>query len=220
MLKLENVYKIYNKGHVCALNDVNLVVKQGEYLAVVGASGSGKTTLMNLLGCLDVPTRGVCRIDGQDTRDLTGDQLAQLRNREIGFIFQNFQLVERMTALENVVLPLVFRGVPRQEREEIARQALERVGLGHRMGNYPSEMSGGQQQRTAIARAVAGRPPVILADEPTGNLDPASAQGVLQILDSLAREGRTIVLITHDREVARRAGRRIRMEQGRLEEEL
>lgn len=220
MLKLENVYKIYNKGQVCALNDVNLAVKQGEYLAVVGASGSGKTTLMNLLGCLDVPTRGVCRIDGQDTRDLTGDQLARLRNREIGFIFQNFQLVERMTALENVALPLVFRGVPRQEREEIARQALERVGLGHRMGNYPSEMSGGQQQRTAIARAVAGRPPVILADEPTGNLDPASAQGVLEILDGLAREGRTIVLITHDREVAQRAGRRIRMEQGRLEEEL
>ena len=220
MLKLENVCKIYRKGRVWALQNVNLTVSQGEYLAVVGESGSGKTTLMNLLGCLDVPTQGICRVHGQNTAELSGDALARLRNQEIGFVFQNFQLVERMTALENVALPLLFRGIDRQEREEVARQALEQVGLGHRMGNFPSEMSGGQQQRTAIARAIAGKPPVILADEPTGNLDPASAKSVLQILDSLAEDGRTIVLITHDREVAKRAQRRVRMTAGRIEEEL
>ena len=220
MLKLENVCKIYEKGRVWALQNVNLTVSQGEYLAVVGESGSGKTTLMNLLGCLDVPTQGICRVHGQNTAELSVDALARLRNQEIGFVFQNFQLVERMTALENVALPLLFRGIDRQEREEVARQALEQVGLGHRMGNFPSEMSGGQQQRTAIARAIAGKPPVILADEPTGNLDPASAKSVLQILDGLAQDGRTIVLITHDREVAKRAHRRVRMTNGRIEEEL
>lgn len=219
LLKLENAYKIYDKGRVCALNGVNLTVSRGEYLAVVGESGSGKTTLMNLLGCLDVPTKGICRIDGQDTSRMTSDGLARLRNEKIGFIFQNFQLIQRMTALENVALPLMFRGVDRQQREEIARLALERVGLGHRLENYPSEMSGGQQQRTAIARAVAGRPPVILADEPTGNLDPASAQAVLKLMDGLAREGRTIVLITHDQKVADRAHRRIRITGGKIEED-
>lgn len=220
MLKLENAYKIYKKGHVCALNGVNLTVEDGEYMAVVGESGSGKTTLMNILGCLDVPTRGICRIHDQDTHTLTVDQMAELRNREIGFVFQSFHLVERMTALENVELPLIFRGMPRIEREEIARGALKRVGLESRMYNYPSEMSGGQQQRTAIARAVAGKPPVILADEPTGNLDRVSADGVLELIDGLAEEGRTIVLITHDTRVAKRAKRQIRIEDGNIKEWL
>ena len=218
MIVVENLSKTYQKHGqtVHALEAVNLHVPKGEFLAVTGPSGSGKTTLMNILGCLDRPTDGTYLLDGAAVSDLTGSSAADIRNQKIGFVFQSFNLISSMSALENVELPLLLRGVPRKERRKTAREALSRVGLRERADHRPAELSGGQQQRVAIARVLAADPPLILADEPTGNLDAATGREILSILDGLHREGRTIVMITHDPAVAAAAPRTLRMENGRL----
>ena len=218
MIVLENLSKTYEKHGqtVHALETVNLHVPKGEFLAVTGPSGSGKTTLMNILGCLDRPTNGTYLLNGQPVSDLTGSSAADIRNQKIGFVFQSFNLISSMSALENVELPLLLRGVSRKERRKIAREALSRVGLGQRADHRPAELSGGQQQRVAIARVLAADPPLILADEPTGNLDAVTGRGILSILDGLHREGRTIVMITHDPAVAAAAPRTLRMANGRF----
>ena len=218
MIVVENLSKTYQKHGqtVHALEAVNLHVPKGEFLAVTGPSGSGKTTLMNILGCLDRPTDGTYLLDGAAVSDLTGSSAADIRNQKIGFVFQSFNLISSMSALENVELPLLLRGVPRKQRRKTAREALSRVGLRERADHRPSELSGGQQQRVAIARVLAADPPLILADEPTGNLDAATGREILSILDGLHREGRTIVMITHDPAVAAAAPRTLRMENGRL----
>lgn len=211
--------KIYNPGEneVRALDQVSLTINKGEFVAIIGQSGSGKSTLMNMIGCLDVPTSGSYILNGADVSHLTDDNLSDIRNKEIGFIFQGFNLIANLTAKENVELPLIYRGVGKKERNELSVTALEKVGLGHRMNHRPSEMSGGQQQRVAIARAIAQAPPVILADEPTGNLDSASSKEILEILKQLHAEGRTVILITHDNEIADQAKRVIRIKDGKIE---
>ena len=186
-------------------------------MAIIGHSGSGKSTLMNMLGCLDVPTSGSYFLHGKDVSRMSDDELSDVRNREIGFIFQGFNLIANLTALENVELPLIYRGVGKKERRELAEAALEKGGLGQRMSHKPSEMSGGQQQRVAIARAIAQAPPVILADEPTGNLDSGSTKEIMSILKQLHREGRTVILITHDNDIAAQARRVIRIKDGKIE---
>ena len=186
-------------------------------MTIIGHSGSGKSTLMNMLGCLDVPTSGSYFLHGKDVSRMSDDELSDVRNREIGFIFQGFNLIANLTALENVELPLIYRGVGKKERRELAEAALEKVGLGQRMSHKPSEMSGGQQQRVAIARAIAQAPPVILADEPTGNLDSGSTKEIMSILKQLHREGRTVILITHDNDIAAQARRVIRIKDGKIE---
>ena len=218
MISLQNVVKTYEKhGHtVCALNDVTLHVPAGDFLAITGPSGSGKTTLMNVLGCLDRPTSGTYLLDGTMVESLGGTAAAQIRNRKIGFVFQNFNLIGSMSALENVELPLVLRGERRRIRREKALAALAQVGLADRAGHRPSELSGGQQQRVAIARVLAATPPLILADEPTGNLDSRAAEDILSILSSLHQLGQTIVMITHDSRIAAAAPCRMRMEGGQL----
>ena len=218
MIKLEQIEKTYEKHGqaVHALEDVNLHLPKGGFLAVTGPSGSGKTTLMNILGCLDRPDSGIYRLDGQTVDRLDGAQAADLRNRKIGCIFQSFNLIGSMTALENVELPLVLRGVGRKNRRQTALEALERVGLSQRAMHRPSELSGGQQQRVAIARVLAQNPPLILADEPTGNLDGASSREILSILRQLNGEGQTILMITHDDSIAAAAPAQMRMEAGRL----
>ena len=219
LVEIRDVCKVYNPGEneVWALDHVNVSIDEGEFVAIIGQSGSGKSTLMNMLGCLDVPTSGLYRLHGQDVSELDDDELSDIRNREIGFIFQGFNLIPNLTALENVELPLIYRGVGKSKRKELSRTALEKVGLGHRMGHKPSEMSGGQQQRVAIARAIAQAPPVILADEPTGNLDSHSTQEIMGILKELHREGSTVILITHDNEIAAQAKRVIKIRDGRIE---
>ena len=218
MVQLEQICKRYGKGSCCvdALREVSLRVDAGEFVSIIGPSGSGKTTLMNILGCLDRPTSGRYFLAGQPVERLQGWEADRKRARQIGFIFQSFQLIPTMTALENVELPLIYRGVPRKERMELSERALEKVGLAGRMTHKPSEMSGGQQQRVAIARAIAQAPPVILADEPTGNLDSNSTQEIMEILKGLHREGRTVILITHDNEIAARAKRNIRIMDGKV----
>lgn len=218
LIEIRNMCKIYNPGEneVRALDHVDLQIDRHEFVAIIGQSGSGKSTLMNMLGCLDVPTSGTYYLNGQDVSHLTDDELSDIRNREIGFIFQGFNLIPNMTALENVELPLIYRGVPKKEREELSRTALKKVGLEKRMDHKPSEMSGGQQQRVAIARAIAQAPPVILADEPTGNLDSGSTKEIMGILKELHKEGRTVILITHDNEIAARAKRIIRIMDGKI----
>ena len=218
LIEIRNMCKIYNSGEneVRALDHVDLQIDRHEFVAIIGQSGSGKSTLMNMLGCLDVPTSGTYYLNGQDVSHLTDDELSDIRNREIGFIFQGFNLIANMTALENVELPLIYRGVPKKEREELSRTALKKVGLEKRMDHKPSEMSGGQQQRVAIARAIAQAPPVILADEPTGNLDSGSTKEIMGILKELHKEGRTVILITHDNEIAARAKRIIRIMDGKI----
>ena len=218
MIQLEHICKTYEKrgAAVRALEDVNLRVEKGAFLAVTGPSGSGKTTLMNILGCLDRPDSGLYRLDGQTVEHLENAQAALLRNRKIGFVFQSFNLIGAMSALENVELPLVLRGVGRKQRRDIAREALDRVGLAQRWAHRPCELSGGQQQRVAIARVLAQDPPLILADEPTGNLDGASSQDILSVLRTLNGGGQTIVMITHDDSIAASAPIRMRMEAGRL----
>ncbi len=218
LIEIRNMCKIYNPGEneVRALDHVDLQINRHEFVAIIGQSGSGKSTLMNMLGCLDVPTSGTYYLNGQDVSHLTDDELSDIRNREIGFIFQGFNLIANMTALENVELPLIYRGVPKKEREELSRTALKKVGLEKRMDHKPSEMSGGQQQRVAIARAIAQAPPVILADEPTGNLDSGSTKEIMGILKELHKEGRTVILITHDNEIAARAKRIIRIMDGKI----
>ena len=203
---------------VVALRGVSLRVQPEEYIAVVGPSGSGKSTLMHLLGCLDKPSSGVLRIGGSDITELAPNDLAELRNRTIGFVFQSFQLLPRTSATDNVALPLVYRGVRRPERVERAVAALESVGLGHRLGHRPAQMSGGEQQRVAIARALVGDPQVLLADEPTGNLDTASGAEVMGILERLNRErGVAVVLVTHDHDIAARARRQVYVRDGLIE---
>lgn len=215
------MYKIYNPGEnqVNALDGVSITIDEGEFVAIIGQSGSGKSTLMNMLGLLDTPTHGEYYINGKLVDDLTDDQMSAIRNEEIGFIFQGFNLISSLTALENVELPLVYRGMPKQERREISQDALERVGLGERMNHLPAEMSGGQQQRVAVARAIAAKPPVILADEPTGNLDTKSTKEVMAILHELKDEGRTVIVITHDNEIAEEAERVIRIRDGKVVED-
>ena len=218
LIEIRDIYKIYNPGEneVRALDGINLTVEHGEFLAIVGQSGSGKSTLMNMLGLLDIPTSGTYTLDGVDVKDMTDDELSEIRNKEIGFIFQGFNLIPSLTAVENVELPLVYRGMKKDQRNKLALEALERVGLSHRLDHLPKQMSGGQQQRVAIARAVAARPPIILADEPTGNLDSQSGVEVMKILHELHEEGRTVILITHDNDIANEAERVIRIQDGQI----
>ncbi|WP_308470146.1 ABC transporter ATP-binding protein [Kineococcus rubinsiae] len=215
-----DVTRSYDLGGtvVDALQGVSFVVEEGEYAAIVGPSGSGKSTLMHLLGCLDRPTSGVLRVGGRDVLELDDSELADLRNREVGFVFQSFQLLPRSTALDNVGLPLLYRGTKRAERRELAEASLRAVGLGHRLTHRPNQMSGGEQQRVAIARALVGRPRILLADEPTGNLDTRNGAEVMRILEELnAEQGVAVVLVTHDDEVAGRARRQVRVRDGRVE---
>ena len=217
LIEIRDIYKIYNEGkesEVRALDGVSLSIDRGEFVAIVGQSGSGKSTLMNVLGCLDIPTYGEYHLNGTDVTRLSDRQLAHIRNREIGFIFQGYNLIQELNALENVILPLIYQGVPLWEREERAMEALARVGMGDRAHHRPSEMSGGQQQRVAIARAIATRPPIIMADEPTGALDSKTGQHVLEILRELYRGGTTVILITHDNGIAATARRMVRLSDG------
>ncbi len=218
LIEIKDVYKIYNPGEneVRALDGVSLTIDEGEFVAIIGQSGSGKSTLMNTLGLLDRPTSGEYFLSGRDVATLTDDEQSEIRNKQIGFIFQGFNLIPSLTAIDNVELPLVYRGMKKDERNRLSLEALERVGLGKRLHHRPSQMSGGQQQRVAIARAVAARPPVILADEPTGNLDSSSGREVMRILHELSDEGRTIILITHDNEIAEEANRIIRIQDGKI----
>lgn len=219
LVEIVDMCKIYNPGEneVRALNHVSVTINEGEFVAIIGQSGSGKSTLMNMLGCLDVPTSGTYMLNGQDVSNLSDDELSDIRNREIGFIFQGFNLIQNLTALENVELPLIYRKVSKGKRIRLAEEALEKVGLANRMEHKPAEMSGGQQQRVAIARAIAQAPPIILADEPTGNLDSGSTREILQIMRELHSEGRTIILITHDNEIAAQADRVIKIKDGHIE---
>ncbi len=218
LIEIKDVYKIYNPGEneVRALDGVSLTIDEGEFVAIIGQSGSGKSTLMNMLGLLDRPTSGEYFLSGRDVSTLTDDEQSEIRNKQIGFIFQGFNLIASLDAIGNVELPLVYRGMKKEERNRLSLEALERVGLGKRLHHRPSQMSGGQQQRVAIARAVAARPPVILADEPTGNLDSSSGRDVMRILHELSDEGRTIILITHDNEIAEEANRIIRIQDGKI----
>lgn len=218
LLLLEDVYKIYNPGEneVRALDGVSLKVFPGEFVAIIGHSGSGKSTMMNILGCLDVPTSGCYKLDGRRVASMSDDDLSGIRNKTIGFIFQGFNLINNLNAEENVELPLIYRGMPKQQRKELARQALAKVGLENRAHHRPVQMSGGQQQRVAIARAIAASPPIILADEPTGNLDSKSGAEVMAILRQLHTEGKTVILITHDKEIANQAQRVIDIMDGKI----
>ncbi|MDO5345484.1 MAG: ABC transporter ATP-binding protein [Lachnospiraceae bacterium] len=218
MIELENIKKIYNLGgeEVHALDGVSLNVMEHEFVAIVGASGSGKSTLMNMIGCLDTPDEGEYYIDGQDVTSLTERELATMRNRKIGFIFQQFNLLPKLTAYENVELPLIYQGLPAKERRERVETALERVGLSKRMYHKPNQLSGGQQQRVAVARALATRPSLILADEPTGNLDSKSSQDIMNLIHELHEQGNTIILITHDEGIARQAERQVRIMDGKI----
>ena len=218
LVEVRDVSKIYNPGEneVRALDHVSLSIGTNEFVAIIGQSGSGKSTLMNMLGCLDTPTNGTYTLHGQDVSHTTDDEQSDVRNKEIGFIFQGFNLIAGLTALENVELPLIYRGIGRKERLELSEEALARVGLEKRMTHKPSEMSGGQQQRVAIARAIAQAPPIILADEPTGNLDSASSKEIMGILKDLHREGRTVILITHDNTIAMQAPRIVKIMDGRI----
>lgn len=209
IIRIDRIYKIYHPGvnEIRALNGVSLTVEKGEFIAIVGHSGSGKSTLMNMLGCLDTPTMGEYLLNGKNVATMTDSRLSEIRNRYIGFVFQGFNLIPGLNALENVELPLIYRGMRREQRRQAATESLIRVGLDDRIYHRPSEMSGGQQQRVAIARAIAAHPPLILADEPTGNLDTASGREIMNILLELNAEGRTVILITHDREIASHAHR-------------
>jgi putative ABC transport system ATP-binding protein len=218
LIDLQGVSRIYDLGHVqvAALQGVDLAVEQGEFLAIVGPSGSGKSTMMNILGCLDRPTAGTYSLAGTPIADLDDDGLARLRSRTIGFVFQSYNLLPRTSALENVATPLLYQGVARKERFARAQAALERLGLGDRVNHVPTELSGGQQQRVAIARALVTEPALLLADEPTGNLDSTSGADVMAVLQELNAAGRTIVMITHDADVAAVAGRQVHVRDGRL----
>ncbi len=218
LIRLEGVSKVYGAGEaaVHALREVDLAIGRGEYVAVMGPSGSGKSTLMHILGLLDTPTSGSYRLDGREVSTLGGRRLAHLRNREIGFIFQSFNLLPRATLLRNVELPLLYAGVERRERRRRALEALEAVGLGERVHHRPNELSGGQRQRAAIARALVTRPSVIMADEPTGNLDQRTGREILEIFETLHGRGQTLIVVTHDPGIARRAGRTVTLVDGRI----
>ena len=219
LIDIRDLYKIYNEGkesEVRALDGVSLQIDRGEFVAIVGQSGSGKSTMMNVLGCLDIPTYGEYFLEGTDIGALTDKELARIRNREIGFIFQGYNLIQELDALENVTLPLIYRGVSVFDREDMAMEALAKVGMDSRARHRPCEMSGGQQQRVAIARAIATSPPIIMADEPTGALDSKTGKHVLEILRDLYRGGTTILLITHDDGIAATAKRVVRLSDGKI----
>ena len=218
LVKLEKINKTYKMGDIVvnALSDINLQVKYGEYIAILGPSGSGKSTLMNVLGCLDKPSSGKYFLDNKDVSDLSRNELATVRNQKIGFIFQSFNLLDYCSALENVALPLVYRGVSRSDRLARAREILEQVGLGDRVGHKPNELSGGQKQRVAVARALVSEPEVILADEPTGNLDSKSGEDVMNLFSKLSDSGKTIIVVTHDQKLAKRMRRVIEISDGKV----
>jgi putative ABC transport system ATP-binding protein len=215
---LIHVNKIYGSGDttVHALNDLCLAVNNGDYLAVMGASGSGKSTAMNILGCLDMPTSGSYHLNGVPVETLSDDELADLRNQKLGFVFQQFHLLPQLTAMENVMLPMIYAGVPAEQRRQRAKLALEKVGLAHRLDNRPNQLSGGQQQRVAVARSIINGPSLLLADEPTGALDSTTTEEVLAIFDDLNAQGMTILLVTHEQEVGERAQRIIHFRDGRI----
>ena len=222
LISIKDVYKIYGEGlesEVRALDGVSLEIERGEFIAIAGASGSGKSTLMNVLGCLDIPTRGEYILDGSNVAALNDSELSQIRNKEIGFIFQGYNLIQSLTALENVELPLIYQGITQAKRKEMAEAALEKVGLLGRAKHLPTEMSGGQQQRVAIARAISTKPPIIMADEPTGALDSKTGHEILGFLQSLNKEGSTILLITHDNGIAATARRIVRLSDGKIIED-
>ena len=214
-----DLWRTYVMGseEIHALRGVSFTVKKGEYCAIMGPSGSGKSTLMNLIGCLDTPSRGSYVLRGRTVSQMNDDELAAVRNREIGFVFQTFNLLPRATALQNVELPMVYAGIPRDERAKMARQALERVDLAQRMSHRPSELSGGQRQRVAIARALVNNPSILLADEPTGNLDTNTGNEIMALFEALNAQGHTIILVTHERDIAERARRTIHIRDGKIE---
>ena len=222
LILLKNIYKIYNVGgeEVRALDGVDLTIKENEFLAIMGPSGSGKSTLMNMIGCLDTPTSGLYEFEGEKVHEMDDNQLASIRNRKIGFVFQTFNLLPKATAQHNVEIPLIYGNVRRDLRQSMAAGALESVGLEDRMHHKPNELSGGQRQRVAIARALVNRPSIILADEPTGNLDSKSGTEIMEIFDILYRAGNTIILVTHEDYIASHANRTIRLFDGRIQEDI
>ncbi|MEO6444652.1 MAG: ABC transporter ATP-binding protein [Gemmatimonadaceae bacterium] len=222
MIEIRDMFRTYEVGEekVHALNGVDLDIEANEYVAIMGPSGSGKSTLMNILGCLDTPTAGSYRLKDKEIRKLTDDELAQILNREIGFVFQTFNLLPRADALHNVELPLVYAGIRHEERRRRAKQALETVGLGDRMKHRPNELSGGQRQRVAIARALVNRPSIILADEPTGNLDSATGEEIMVAFERIWRDGNTVILVTHEADIAAHARRVVRMRDGKIESDV
>ncbi len=219
MITLSNIQKVYSMGDnsVAALNGVTLHIKRHEFVAITGPSGSGKSTLMNILGCLDVPTSGSYMLDGKEISNMNDNELADIRNIKIGFIFQGFNLLKKLNAIENVELPLIYRGISQKERHRRAIEALAAVGLEERVRHTPNELSGGQQQRVAIARALVSNPPILLADEPTGNLDTRSGQDIMKIIHELHDKGNTVILITHDNSIAQQADRVIRIVDGQID---
>ncbi|MDD3223167.1 MAG: ABC transporter ATP-binding protein [Clostridium sp.] len=218
IIEIKNLNKIYKMGseNVYALNDVSLEIKEGEFVAIVGPSGSGKSTLMNILGCLDTPTSGTYILDGSEVESLNDNELAEIRNKKIGFIFQRYNLLTKLNIYENIEIPLLYMGLDNKERETRIKEALSQVGLSNRLHHKPSELSGGQQQRVAIARALATNPSVIMADEPTGALDSKTGKEILALLQTLNQNGRTIILITHDLSIAKEAQRRIQIKDGHM----
>lgn len=221
MIELTDIRRSYSMGGetLHALDGVNLSIGTNEYIAIIGSSGSGKSTLMNIMGCLDSPSGGQYQLDGEDVSEFTGKQLAAVRNRKIGFIFQSFNLLPRVDTLHNVMQPLVYQRVPYRERKKRAKAILQRVGLGERMGHLPNELSGGQRQRVAIARALVTQPAILLADEPTGNLDSATTEEILGLFDELHQEGQTLVMVTHEPEIAERCHRQVRLKDGQVVED-
>jgi len=219
VIRIENLTRFYTIGEetVRALNGINLSIEKNEYVALMGPSGSGKSTLMNIIGCLDTPTSGEYFLNGPNVAQLSDSELAAIRNKEIGFVFQTFNLLPRLTALQNVALPLVYAGIPEAERLKKAKEVLEQVGLGDRIKHRPNELSGGQRQRVAVARALVNHPSIILADEPTGNLDTKTSEEIMQLLDIIHQAGNTIVLVTHEEDIALRAKRVVRMRDGIIE---
>ncbi|HEX4854228.1 ABC transporter ATP-binding protein [Arenimonas sp.] len=221
MIRLSGIVKRYLMGEeeLMALAGVDLHIGRNEYVALIGPSGSGKSTLMNLIGCLDTPSEGTYVLNGRDTSSMTDNELAQVRNQEIGFVFQSFHLLPRLTVLENVMQPLVYRGIPRAERAERARAALEQVGLGNRLGHRPNQLSGGQRQRVAVARALVGKPSILLADEPTGNLDSRTSAEIMALFDEVHRSGQTVVVVTHEPDIAAHCRRTLRVSDGKIVED-
>ncbi len=222
VIQLQNVYRTYEMGDqvLNALDGVDVDISRNEYVAIVGASGSGKSTMMNIIGCLDKVTKGNYLLNGTNVGDMSEADLAKARNREIGFVFQSFNLLSRASALKNVMQPLVYRQIPRAERKRIASEALEHVGLGDRMDSRPNQMSGGQRQRVAIARALVGRPAILLADEPTGNLDSKTSQEIMALIDQLHGQGQTIIMVTHEPDIAAHCDRVIRLEDGKVDSDV